>query len=337
VDLVSIILPLYKSKPYIEHTLNSILEQTYSDWELIVIDDGSPDDSSDVCLSVGDDRIRVYRRQNTGSCRARNFGINEAKGKFISFIDHDDLWRQTKLEKHVEHLERRPEVGVSYGPSELIDSANNSIGLFQIPKLSGVDSRDILCRTPIGNGSVPLLRREVLEDVKFTMERDGKSEVMFFDDECVGWEDVELWLRIACLTPWVIEGINYCLTLYRLVPDGIVGNPEKKQTGFERGLERVRRYAPELIAEHGDAARAYHLRYLARRLIESGDGQKARRYAHRAIRSFPGLILEDPGRTLSTLLASYALSALPAPMFKRLMSTAVKLSSPQQAREFDGS
>ena len=330
---VSIILPLFKSERYIRATLESVLAQTYTDWELIIVDDGSPDDSGEICRSYGDPRITVHTRANTGPCRSRNFGIAQATGDFIGFIDHDDIWRPEKLEKHLDHLNRRPEVGVSYGPSEFIDVDGNSLGLFQVPKLTDIDAREILLRDPIGNGSVPIIRREVFEETKFELERDGKPEVMYFDDDAARWEDVELWVRMATQTTWLFEGIPDCLTLYRIVPDSIAGSPETKQQAFENGIERVRRYAPDLVEQHGAAARAYHLRYLSRRLIEAGNGKGAVSYMHRALKSFPGLFAEDGRRTVVTLGAAYALFILPGPVYRAMQNTAIGILGRLQKRQ----
>lgn len=317
--LVSIIVPLYKSEAFILETLHSVLAQTYTAFELVVIDDASPDRSAEVVRQVGDPRIRLFSpRRHAGACRARNFGISQARGELLAFIDHDDKWLPEKLEQHVAHLSRSPEVGVSYGPSAFIDGAGNRLGLYQLPKLRGVAARDILCRNPIGNGSVPLLRRDVVESVKFTTTCDGQLEDVYFDDEAAGWEDVELWFRIAFKTHWRFEGIARCLTLYRLAPGGISGDAEQKHAGFERGLERARRYAPQFIAEHEHAARAYHLRYLARRLVAARDGGAAVRFAHRAVTSYPSLLAEDPARTVATLAAAYALRALPSTLYERV-------------------
>lgn len=333
---VSIILPLYKSKRYICETIDSVLAQTHEDWELIVVDDGSPDDSGDIVRAYGDSRIVVYTRDNTGPCRSRNFGIAQATGEYICFIDHDDIWLPEKLERHLDHLIRRPKVGVSYGPSEFIDVDGGSLGLYQVPKLVGIDARDILCRNPVGNGSVPIIRREVMEAVKFASERDGKKEWMYFDDEAARWEDVELWLRIATTTDWEFEGIPECLTRYRIVLDSIAGSPDTKQAAFENGLERVRRYAPELIAEHGAAARAYHLRYLARRLIEAGDGNSAVAYMHLALKAWPRILREDWRRTLISLAGAYALRVLPKSLYIRLKDAAVAREGARQKRAVNG-
>jgi len=333
---VSIILPLYKSKRYIRETIDSVLAQTHPGWELVVVDDGSPDDSADMVRAYGDPRIIVHTRKNTGPSRSRNFGIARATGDFIGFIDHDDIWLPQKLERHLAHLNRRPEVGVSYGPSEFIDVNGDPLGLFQVPKLTGIDAREILCRNPVGNGSVPIIRREVLEAVKFELERDAKPEVMYFDDDAARWEDVELWLRVATTTDWQFEGIPDCLTQYRIVPDSIAGTPDTKQAAFENGIERVRRYAPELIEQHGAAGRAYHLRFLARRLIEAGNGRGAVSYMHRALKSYPGMLREDTRRTLISLAGAYALLLLPKPVYRRLREAAVAREGARQKLQVKG-
>jgi glycosyltransferase involved in cell wall biosynthesis len=330
--LVSIILPLYRSEKYVVETIHSVLAQTHSRLELLIVDDGSPDDSAALCERVGDPRIQVFRRPNRGSCRARNFGISRARGDFIAFIDHDDLWLPEKLERHVAHLERSPQVGISYGPSAFIDEQGRRMGLYQVPKLHDVDARDILCRNPIGNGSAPLIRREVFEAIWFTADRGDGPEDFYFDDQCMGWEDVECWFRMAVTTPWKLEGIPDCLTLYRVNPEGLSANVEKKQVSMERGLERARRYAPEVVARHEGAARAYHLRYLARRLVLNGDARGAVRLAHRAIACHPGILVEEPRRTLVTLAAAYAMRVLPGGAFRRLKSIAMARLGRSQAR-----
>ena len=334
-SLVSVVIPLYESERFIEETLRSVLAQTHENLEVLVVDDGSPDASATICESLGDARIRVFRQDNRGSCRSRNLAISRASGDFVALLDHDDLWRPEKLERHLEHLQRSPDVGVSFGPSAFIDESGEPVGLFQVPRLERIDARTILCRNPIGNGSVPVIRREVFEAIRFRAERDGESETMFFDDECMGWEDVECWLRIALTTDWRFEGISDCLTLYRLSPTGFSGDPEWKQQCFERGLRKLATYAPDLVRRHGAAARAYHLRYLARRQIMSRNAGSAVRFAHRAVRSWPRLLLEEPRRTLTTLGAAYLQRLLPRTLYGGLESLAIGRAGRTQARRVE--
>lgn len=93
---ISVIIPVYNSRLYIEKCINSILLQDFTDFEIIIVDDGSNDGSSEICdsLSKKDKRIKVYHKKNGGICEARNYGLKYAKGEYIAFSDHDDLVRQ---------------------------------------------------------------------------------------------------------------------------------------------------------------------------------------------------------------------------------------------------
>ncbi len=330
---VSVIVPLYKSKRYVRETLESVQAQTHSNFEVIVVDDGSPDDSADIVESMGDERFRIFRRQNQGACRARNFAIDQARGEFIALIDHDDLWLPQKLEKHLEHLYRRPSVGLSYGPSEIIDEHGQKIGAYQIGQLTNITPRLMLCRDPIGNGSTPLIRKQLMDEARFEVERDGRMESVYFNDECLNWEDVELWLRMLIKTKWEMEGIPECLTLYRITSGSITDHPEKKQEAFEKGIVLVARYCPELIKRHGPAARAYHLRFLARRMAMSRKPKKAVAYAHRAVRAWPGILWEEPLRTGVTIAAAYLQNLLPESLYSKVESIAMRLNARCQARK----
>ena len=331
--LVSVITPLYNSERFIRDALQSVLDQTYTNVELLVVDDGSPDNSAGVVEAMGDSRIKLFRQDNRGPCRARNSAIARAKGDFIGFIDHDDHWAPDKLEKQVAHLEENPSVGISYGPSAFIDEDGNRMGLYQVPQLSDVTPGLILCRNPIGNGSAPLFRRELFEAVKFMVEIDGKEEPMYFDEECRGWEDVECWFRMSVKTDWAFEGIPDCLTSYRVNSEGLSADAEKKQRSFDKGIERARLYAPDIVARYERPARAYHLRYLARRLVTTRDARGAVSFAHRALRSHPKILIEEPKRTLITLGAAYALRTLPRSIYERLESVALAEVGRSQAAQ----
>ncbi len=164
---VSVIIPAYKVEKYIADTIQSVLEQTYKNFELLIVDDGSPDKSVEIGQQFVDPRIKIIRQNNRGVSAARNTGVSHAQGEYLAFLDGDDLWLPEKLEKHVEHLESSPTVGVSFSHSAFINEAGQSLGLYQMSKLKGITPRLILCRNPIGNGSTPVIRREVLEAIRF--------------------------------------------------------------------------------------------------------------------------------------------------------------------------
>ena len=117
---VSVIIPTYNAAPFIARTLNSILEQDFSDLEVVVVDDGSTDDTT-VIVDGFESRVRLIRQQNAGVAAARNRAIAEARGDLIAFLDHDDVWYPGKLRRQVALLDSRPEVGVVYGNAQFID------------------------------------------------------------------------------------------------------------------------------------------------------------------------------------------------------------------------
>lgn len=108
---VSVILPVYGVEKYIQQTIQSVLDQTYQNFEIIVVDDESPDKSVEICQGFDDSRITIIHQKNRGLAGARNTGIRHAKGDYLAFLDGDDLWHPEKLEKHVYHLESSPNVG----------------------------------------------------------------------------------------------------------------------------------------------------------------------------------------------------------------------------------
>ncbi len=104
-DLVSIIMPSYNTAEYISETINSVLNQTYTDWELIIVDDYSTDNTDDVVSSFKDERIIYFKNEkNSGAAVSRNRALREAKGKWIAFLDSDDLWHPQKLEKQLRFM-----------------------------------------------------------------------------------------------------------------------------------------------------------------------------------------------------------------------------------------
>ena len=94
----SIVIPLYNKESYIEKTLKSVLNQTFTHYEIIVINDGSTDDSEATVLEFNDKRIQLYNQKNQGAAVARNLGIEKAKYNYIAFLDADDLWMENHLE-----------------------------------------------------------------------------------------------------------------------------------------------------------------------------------------------------------------------------------------------
>ena len=200
-------------------SIRAVLAQTYSDLDVVIVDDGSHVHCIDVCRRFDDPRIKIVQQANRGLAGARNTGIRNSTGDYIALIDADDLWTKDKIEKHVNHLENNPKIGISFSYSELIDEHDKSTGLKQIPtKIKDITPQYILRRNPIGNGSSPVFKQQVFKDIEFKDNLYGTEETFYFDESFKRAEDVECWLRIAVETKWECEGIPELLTLYRVNP-----------------------------------------------------------------------------------------------------------------------
>lgn len=125
---VSVIIPAYNSITYLPATLDSVLRQTFADFEVFIVDDGSSDNTAAWGSQIQDRRVQLMTQANQGTCAARNTGIALAQGEYIAFLDADDLWHPTKLAKQVRYLDEHPEVGLVYTWTALIDPEGRPTG-----------------------------------------------------------------------------------------------------------------------------------------------------------------------------------------------------------------
>lgn len=107
--LFSVVIPAYNARKFISLTIESILRQTVQDFEIVVVNDGSTDDTLEVLQSISDPRLRIITRENGGECAARNQGFREARGKYVSFLDSDDVWLENHLEQAQKFMDAHPE------------------------------------------------------------------------------------------------------------------------------------------------------------------------------------------------------------------------------------
>ncbi len=324
---VSVVMPVYGVERFVGAAIESVLTQSFTDFELIVVDDMSPDNSINICRSFEDPRLRIIQhRENRGLAGARNTGIREARGEYVALLDSDDLWEPEKLSLHVEHLDANKDIGISFSRSAFIDEYGKRLNAFQMPSLDPVDPGYYLCRNPIGNGSAPVVRRAVFDDIAFTDNLYGEEEQFYFDDQFRQSEDIECWIRIAVTTDWKIAGLSDALTLYRLNGGGLSANIPKQLATWEAVVEKTRGYAPELIKEWGGLARAFQLRYLARQAIRLKDGKMAVKMCHQSIACKPQIMIREPARTFVTLGAAYLLLVLPTPVYNMIEPAAVRMT-----------
>lgn len=225
---VSIITPCYNGEKYISETIDSVLSQTYSDWEMIVVDDGSKDKSVEIVEKYikKDSRIKLVKQENAGSAAARNNGIRHAKGQYIALLDADDIWMPTFLEKQIQFLVNKDAVCVycSYGR---INEQSEDI-LRPVKSKSIVTSKDMRVMNRIG----------CLSGL-YNSKKYGK---IFLREELKSIrDDYAYWIDIVDL-----EGVAYgnpeVLAKYRVLSNSTTGNKKKlikKQYQFYRNYLKL--------------------------------------------------------------------------------------------------
>jgi glycosyltransferase involved in cell wall biosynthesis len=183
---VSVIIPAYNAMRYLPETIDSLLSQTFEDFEAIIIDDGSHDNIEEWFGKNQDPRLQLISQPNQGQAKARNVGMQRAKGEYIAFLDADDLWKPSKLEKQVALLNANPDAGVVYTWVSGINSEGVLRGRTIKNCAEGNVWRELILHNILECGSTPLIRRSCFE------------QVGDFDVELPPCEDLDLWLRIAC-------------------------------------------------------------------------------------------------------------------------------------------
>ena len=274
---VSVVIPLYNGQRYIAETLQSVLAQTFSDIEVLIIDDGSTDQSIPICKRFTDQRIRYFHQSNRGLAGARNTGIRFARGEYIAFIDADDLWSPEKLEMHVQHFRFLPKMGVSYSYSALINESGQALGVFLLSGRSPTTASHCFIRNPIGNGSNAVIRANVLKGSNRSNSEED-TDLFIFDEELRQAEDLELWVRIAATSNWEFHCIPAPLTLYRINSTGLSSDVQSQRNYHFLALKKINAYAPDLIAKYGKKNLSIFYWYLARTSIIHGSLKEGKRH-----------------------------------------------------------
>ncbi len=208
----SIVIPLYNKEKYIKRTLQSVVNQTFSNFEMIIIDDGSTDKSCDIVESINDPRICLIRQENGGPSKARNRGIKEAKGEFIAFLDADDEWLPEKLEKQHEFHSKNPNVGWSCCGYRIIGGEKEKTVVY---KGNGIliDTIDVIVDGLSIWTSAVVIKKDIFDNDSF-----------LFNELLSRSEDRELWYKMACMYPQ-IGYINTVLAQYNVgINDSLTAN-----------------------------------------------------------------------------------------------------------------
>ncbi len=242
---VSVVIPVWNCEAWIRRCVDSVRSQTFAEFELLIVDDGSTDGSPEIAdtLSSEDPRIRVVKRAHRGLSATRNAGIRASQSPLVAFLDADDGWYPTKLERQVEFLTGHPECGGTFSWFELVDVNDRLIvGWEQLAERFERCQVDALSLVVVGNqvagsGSSVMLRRDALQTVGLFDERMGAAE------------DLDLWYRVAL--KYEIRATPQVLVQVRERPGNMQSQRERVLRGTQRFCRNVQAMGP---ASHAAAA-----------------------------------------------------------------------------------
>lgn len=297
--LISVVIPAYNAEKTIKATVESVLNQTFSDIELIVINDGSKDSTLNILSNIKDSRLKVISHSNSGPQISRNRGIKEATGEYISFLDADDLWTPDKLESQFDALQADPEAAVAYSWTDWIDESDRFLRRGTHISATGDVFAKLLLIDFVESGSNPLIRRPALDAV-------GN-----FDEALVGGQDWDMWIRLAAKFPFTV--VSSPQILYRKYPNSNSwsNNVERQEIGFKRVIEKALSEAPDSVKRYQKDIISNRYKCLIVDALERPAGRKraltTARFLWIALKNDPSLIR---ARVLAKVVLKTTLVAL---------------------------
>lgn len=275
-SLVSVIIPTYNRWEYLRQTIESVLGQTYPNVEIIVVDDGSTDETPDG-LQVYGDRIRVITQTNQGGTAARNSGIKVATGAYLTFLDHDDLMLPAKLERQIALLEAHPGLGAAHCRWEYIDPQGKVLDKIG-PLPEGNLHSALILGCFLWSGA-PVVRRTFIEQV-------GGFDTSIWSS------DWDIWLRLSAVD-CVFGCVQEVLGAYRIMPDSTMSDVARTEVMDVRLLDKAFAdpfHVPRSILALKDQVYANWRFWLSRRYYATGSPTDGKRNLAEALNLYPGLL-----------------------------------------------
>jgi len=238
--MVSVIIPTYNCDKYICEAIDSVLYQTYPDYEIIVIDDGSTDTTRSM-IEAGYNTVRYFYLENNGVAAARNFGISMAQGELIAFLDADDKWLPTKLEKQVKYFQNDDRLGMVFTENSFFnDRGTTQVRVNKRDSLMHGDIvRNIFLNSYVATSTV-MVRKSVFEAVGL------------FEEELAVAEDDNMWMRIGM--KYNIELIDETLAQYRITEGSLSSNKHSIYHGVRSNILIIRSKYPDMYQRLGALA-----------------------------------------------------------------------------------
>ncbi|MCP2730017.1 glycosyltransferase [Limnofasciculus baicalensis] len=280
-SVISVIIPVYNGERTIDKTIKSVLCQTFSDWELIIIDDGSQDLTLEIISRIKDHRLKVFSYPHTGSNASRNRGVSQACGEYISFLDADDLWTPDKLQSQLTVLLENPQAAVAYSWTNCIDESDNFLRQGSRANATGDVYARLLLTDFLDHGSNPLIRREAFD------------KVGGFDESLTHAEDWDMWLRLAAQYQFVV--VSSPQILYRVSPNSSSSDIWKMETGCLQVIERAFSQAPKSLQALRKHSTANMYKYLIFKALDGDSGRErgvaATKFIWHVIKNDPSILL----------------------------------------------
>ncbi|HAP51949.1 MAG TPA: glycosyl transferase [Marinobacter adhaerens] len=222
--VISVITPTYNRARFLPAAVASVLSQTFGDFELIIVDDGSEDNTPDVLKPfLADRRVRYVYQENQGQSHARNLALKQATGDFIAFLDSDDVWARDKLEKQLAVFRANSEVDIVHGDEATINEQGSVVSLQNMRRYSGRITRYLLADNSVSI-TTALVRRRCFD------------EMGGFDTSVGVADDYELWLRFSARYCYQYEpGI---VASYRVMADQISSDKRRRYAANERIIQQ---------------------------------------------------------------------------------------------------
>lgn len=277
--LVSVIIPTYNRSEWVTEAVRSALDQTYRRIEIIVVDDGSTDNTRDVLSKYGASIKYIYQKRSERS-RARNQGFRYSRGDYIAFLDSDDQWLPTKIEKQVEILNRKPDVGLVYTGVQFIDARGNPHTgqiAWDVPERESLYEDLMTHNTITGTTSSVMVRRTCLD------------KVGLFDELMNTCEDLDLYRRIARY--YRFYKIDLPLVRFRIHTGSTQHDAAAMAKGWEITIKKIAEDTPAEFAYYKNLAIAKNLVQIAHLYAAGGQLHRFFSFCVRAVFHRPNWML----------------------------------------------
>ena len=275
---ISVIIPCYNAEKMIRETIESVLAQTYQDFEIIVVDDGSTDHSKEIIQSFGE-KVKYIYQENGGQSAARNTAIRASNGKYLAFVDADDLWFPEKLEKQ---LKRMNETGVDWCFCDceiFVDETKNIVGVYSqlvYPPQTGNVAVDLLMGNFIASPT-PIVSKKIFE------------KAGYFDEspEIRSGEDWEEWVRITIISK--VEYVAETLARYRVHSASVTNNedPEKVYYSHVAAVNKLCDQFPEELGNFRKDALSNYAEIFSKMYYLQREYTSAKQYIKKAHQANP--------------------------------------------------